>query len=84
MVQLYQISSGFEVSNSTDHNITVTCNREHEYDSMDIREVLGQWRVVELYLHLSKEGVNMYKSCPFIKIWTMEDFPTTTFGVGLC
>lgn len=76
------VASGSEVSNSTDDNVTVTCEREHEYDTMDVRTVLGKWKAVELYLHLSKEGVKIYDRCPHVTIWETDEFPRTTFGVG--
>lgn len=72
-------------SNKTDErdgNYTVTCVREHSYDSMYIEEVFGKWKVLELYLHLTNEGINKYKSCPIVTIWEEAEFPSTTFGVG--
>lgn len=73
-----------EKSSSRVYNATnVICVREHLYDHLDIKEVLGKWKVRELYLHLSKEGVNEYHSCPQVTIWQEDRFPTTTFGVGL-
>lgn len=82
IVVLCFVASGSQVSNSTDDNMTVTCEREHEYDTMDVRTVLGKWKAVELYLHLSKEGVKNYDRCPHVTIWETEDFPRSTFGVG--
>lgn len=69
-----------DVDNET---TTVICARDHSNDGLDIREVLGKWYARELYLHLSKEGVNEYNSCPQVTIWKEEQFPTTTFGVML-
>lgn len=69
-----------EVDNET---TTVICARDHLYDGLDIRKVLGKWYARELYLHLSKEGVNEFNSCPQVTIWQEEKFPTTTFGVIL-
>lgn len=67
--------------NSGIYNATgVKCVREHLYDSLDISKVLGKWKVRELYMHLSKEGVNVYNSCPEVKIWEDPYFPTTTLG----
>lgn len=78
---LFLKSSAVEVSNSTS-NTTVNCQREHEYDDLDPRTVMGKWKVAELYMHLSKEGVKTYKSCPMITIWETDDFPRSTYGVG--
>ncbi|KPI93452.1 hypothetical protein RR46_10712 [Papilio xuthus] len=77
---LFLKTSAIEVSNSTNNNITVICQREHEYDDLDPRTVMGKWKVVELYLHLRKEGVNTYKSCPIITLWETDDFPRSTYG----
>ena len=70
-------------ANGAYNTTNVNCVREHLYDNLDIKEVLGKWKVRELYLHLSKEGVNEYNSCPEVTIWEEDHFPTTTFGVGL-
>lgn len=71
----------YKISNVTDQNAT-NCFREHENDKLDIREVLGQWKVLEVYMHLTYEGVKSFPVCPDVKIWETEDFPSTTFGVG--
>lgn len=77
-------SNHTENRSSGAYNTTnVVCVREHLYDKLNIKEVLGKWKVRELYLHLSKEGVNEYHSCPEVTIWEEDRFPTTTFGVGL-
>lgn len=68
---------------SNDKNFSVNCLREHLYDRWNISEVFGKWKVLELYTHLSNEGVHQYNSCPKVTIWETEEFPTTTFGVGL-
>lgn len=76
-------ASALDESNSNEqNNTTFSCTREHEYDNMDIREILGRWKVMELYMHIKKEGVNQYPSCPEVTIWETDDFPRTTFGVG--
>lgn len=71
----------YKISNFTDQNTTY-CFREHENDKMNISEVLGKWKVLEVYMHLTYEGVKAYPSCPDVTIWETEDFPSTTFGVG--
>ncbi|KOB68841.1 Uncharacterized protein OBRU01_17836 [Operophtera brumata] len=58
----------------------VTCFREHENDKLDIREILGQWKVFEVYMHLKMEGVIQFPVCPIVTIWETEEFPRTTFG----
>lgn len=60
---------------------TIKCIEEHEYKNLDVREVIGKWRAVELYMHLSKEGVNTYVSCPYLTIWESDEFPRSTYGV---
>lgn len=74
--------SGLETNRTenSDTNSSVSCLREHLYDNMNIKTVLGKWKALELYLHLSKEGVNRYYTCPEVTIWETEKFPTTTFG----
>ncbi|CAH2068834.1 unnamed protein product, partial [Iphiclides podalirius] len=42
--------------------------------------VMGVWKVAELYMHLSKEGVITYNSCPIITIWETDVIPRSTFG----
>lgn len=70
----------YKVSNFTDQNVTY-CFREHENDKLDVREILGRWNVIVVYMHLSMEGVKEYPFCPEVTIWETEDFPRTTFGV---
>lgn len=70
-----------KITNSTEGNNTVTCTVEHEYDDLDVRSVMGKWGVVELYTHLTKEGVKMYQTCPKITIWETYEIPRSTFGV---
>lgn len=79
---LFYVTSAFEVTNTTDGNVTVTCETVHDYDAIDIEQLLGKWTAVEVYMHLNKEGVYRYERCPSVKLWENEDFPTTTFGVG--
>lgn len=84
LVYDFDLDSNY-TENSANGKINVTsvsCFREHLYDRMDIKEVLGKWKARVLYMHLSKEGVNTYNSCPIITIWEVDHFPTTTFGVG--
>lgn len=71
----------YKLSNLTDENVTY-CFREHENDQLDVREILGKWKVSEVYMHLTNEGVKAFPSCPDVTIWETADFPTTTFGVG--
>jgi hypothetical protein len=78
---LIPFASAIEITNSTDDNVTVSCSQEHDYDSLDLREVSGKWKVLELYMHLTKEGVVPYKSCPTTTIWEVDDFPRSTYGV---
>ncbi|OWR51335.1 hypothetical protein KGM_204253 [Danaus plexippus plexippus] len=67
-----------DISNKTE--IPVRCENSHDYDDIDIRNISGKWEAVELYMHLSNEGVKIYKSCPRITIWETEDMPVSTFG----
>ncbi|VVC87954.1 unnamed protein product [Leptidea sinapis] len=62
---------GEEISNTANstESTPVLCAVEHKYDDLDVRTVLGKWGVVELYMHLKKEGITTYKSCPKITIW---------------
>lgn len=69
-----------ETSNSTDHNVTITCLGKNDLPDIDIKNVTGKWKTLELYLHLSKEGVHKYNSCPIITIWETDQIPTSTFG----
>ncbi|XP_063834238.1 uncharacterized protein LOC135083411 isoform X2 [Ostrinia nubilalis] len=73
-------ASGISVLNSTEGNVTISCAQEHEYDHLDIREVTGKWKVVQLYMHLGMEGVTMYNSCPVTTIWEADEFPRSTYG----
>ncbi|CAK1548421.1 unnamed protein product [Leptosia nina] len=73
-------STSFGDLNETNSTETVSCYREHDYDDLDVRSVTGKWKIVELYLHMSKEGVTTYKSCPTVVIWEEDDFPRSTFG----
>ncbi|CAH2268748.1 uncharacterized protein LOC120623409 isoform X2 [Pararge aegeria] len=78
---LFLYTCADETANSTQVDDKVTCDRDHEYDSLDIRDVTGKWRAVELYMHLSKEGVKRYETCPKITVWETDEIPhTTTFG----
>ncbi|CAB3231388.1 unnamed protein product [Arctia plantaginis] len=77
---IYDSGTDSNGTDGSDGNDTVTCVREHLYDRMNIKEVYGKWKVLELYLHLSNEGVNEYKSCPVVNIWEEAQFPSTTFG----
>lgn len=72
--------AGFEKSNGTETNKTFVCEREHKYDRLDIREIMGKWKALELYMHLSNEGVVEYQSCPMVTIWESAEFPRSTFG----
>lgn len=78
---LFLVVFADEITNSTESNVTVTCEKEHDYDDLDIRKVMGKWGAVELYTHLSKEGVKMYQTCPKITIWETHEIPQTTYGV---
>lgn len=75
-------TSAFEITNTTEGNITVTCETVHEYDAIDIQQLMGKWTAVEVYMHLNKEGVLRYHTCPSVKLWEHDELPTTTFGVG--
>ncbi|CAH0722741.1 unnamed protein product, partial [Brenthis ino] len=77
---LFLVVFADEITNSTESNVTVTCEKEHDYDDLDIRKVMGKWGAVELYTHLSKEGVKMYQTCPMITIWETHEIPQTTYG----
>ncbi|XP_034841446.1 uncharacterized protein [Maniola hyperantus] len=77
---LFLYTCADETANSTKVDDQVTCERDHEYDSLDIRNVTGKWSAVELYMHLSKEGVKKYQTCPTITVWDTEEIPHTTFG----
>lgn len=83
---IVHLSSATEImiSNTTDGDMNVTCNRGHEYDHLDIRDVMGKWRAVELYTHLRREGVKTYISCPTATIWEEPEFPRSTYGVCTC
>lgn len=83
LVALLTMCTAIEVSisNSTDQNITVSCENEGLYNNLDIREVVGTWKVLELYMHLTDEGVTKYNSCPVAKLWEVDEMPTSTFGV---
>ena len=70
-------------SSEASDTTTVNCVRDHLYDKLDIQEVLGKWKVRQLYMHLSKEGVNEYTSCPEVNIWEEPHIPTSAIGVGL-
>lgn len=72
----------YKISNLTDQNVTY-CLREHENDKLNMSEILGKWKVLEVYMHLNYEGVKAFPVCPEVKIWETEDFPSTTFGVGI-
>ncbi|CAG4923938.1 unnamed protein product [Colias eurytheme] len=78
LLLLFSVAIGHETSNSTDNE--EICFKEHKYDNLDVRTVLGKWSVIELYMHLSKEGVTTYRSCPTVTIWEEDDFPRSTFG----
>lgn len=78
---LFFVTSAFEVKNMTDGNVTVTCETIHDYDEIDVRQLMGKWTAVEVYMHLKKEGVFRYNTCPNVKLWEHDDFPSTTFGV---
>lgn len=82
LVFLLLRASAEDSGNSTKPEEKVTCERDHEYDSLDIRDVTGKWNVEELYMHLKKEGVKQYNTCPTVTIWETEEIPHTTFGVG--
>lgn len=76
-----QFTSGIDVTNGTDGNTTFSCTQEQDYDDLDIRNVTGKWKVAEVYMHLTNEGVKMYTSCPVITIWEEDEFPRSTYGV---
>lgn len=72
------------VNNSSEGNDTVdtvTCFEEHAYDNLDVREIMGKWRAVEVYMHLRNEGVKTYVSCPYLTVWEPDEFPRSTYGV---
>lgn len=71
----------YNISNVTDQNVTY-CFREHDNDKLNISGILGMWKVLEVFMHLTYEGVKAFPVCPVVKIWETEDFPSTTFGVG--
>lgn len=48
---------------------SVSCLHDHYYDLMNISDVLGTWKVLEIYMHLSREGVIVINKCPVVKIW---------------
>lgn len=77
----------FQASNFTVRdpyeNATVVCDHSSLYKIADIRKVLRKWYVLEIYMHLANEGQKLYKSCPVTTIWETDDFPRTTFGVGV-
>lgn len=79
---LFFVTSAFEIANTTDGNVTVTCETVHDYDEIDIEQLLGKWTAVEVYMHLNKEGVYRYPTCPNVKLWENDDYQITTFGVG--
>lgn len=79
---LFFVTSAFEITNTTNGNITVTCETVHDYDTIDIEPLMGKWTAVEVYMHLNKEGVYRYHTCPSVKLWENDEFPTSTFGVG--
>lgn len=80
---LFFLTSAFEITNSTDGNITVTCETVHDYDAIDVGLLLGKWTAVEVYMHLTeKEGAHRYNICPEVRLWENDEFPTATFGVG--
>ncbi|KAL0850022.1 hypothetical protein ABMA28_011931 [Loxostege sticticalis] len=71
------------VNNSSEGNDTVdtvTCFEEHAYDNLDVREIMGKWRAVEVYMHLRNEGVKTYVSCPYLTVWEPDEFPRSTYG----
>lgn len=75
------ITVDYDIGNSTDRNVTFTCENEGLHNSLDLKNVTGKWKAAEVFTHLGSEGVVVYQRCPMITIWEPDEFPTSTFGV---